>query len=88
MLPLVSAFRFTPSLYSSLFSSTPTLVPYSFVSSERLLAVSIVVIVAVNVDIITKPTKIQTIPNSRAGKERGALSPYLQNINEIMCYHT
>ena len=75
---MTSAFLFTPNLNSSLFVNAPTFVPYNFVSCERLVAVNTVVIVAVNVEIITKPTKIHTIPNNRAKNERGALSPYLR----------
>lgn len=83
---MTSAFLFTPSRNSSLLASAPTLVPYNFTSFDKLLAVSTVVIVAVNVEIITRPTKIQAIPNTLAKKERGALSPYLRG-NKGECFN-
>ena len=73
----MSALRFTPSLNSSLLIKAPTFVPYNLVSLVNVVVVRTVVMVAVNVEMITRPTSIQKTPNNRAAKDRGALSPYL-----------
>lgn len=67
----------TPNRNSSLLFKAPTFVPYNLVSLVNVVVVKTVVMVAVNVEMMTRPTSIQKTPNRRAEKDLGALSPYL-----------